>query len=144
MNCFVLRPGVSASTGLQKIKEGRSFTGCGELCQITYHEALKLVLGEPKFNEVFGPTTWENFAAGKGVNHFLIGMSHPFNPLSGLQRSIDDFSQALVKGQMVYFKNVPGYVLKNHNGDAQGFWTICCDATPGQERFTTLGLSARG
>ncbi len=133
-NCFILKKGITASEGLQAIREGLSLIGCGETCQIAYYEALKCELGEAKFNAIF---------AADSETPLTISWDSYGNPLLPLLFATES-PQRFDKGQIVYFNNTDYYPCKHVNGEASGFYTICCDPTPGQETFTTLGLSSKG
>lgn len=47
-------------------------------------------------------------------------------------------------GQVFFIANCSRYGIKHINGEAAGFWSICCDDTPGREKFTSLGLPYNG
>ena len=64
------------------------------------------------------------------------------NPLISLLK--EGSSDAPAPGQIVYFQNSQLYPAKHMFGEAQGYTTICCDDTKGQERFAALGLRPEG
>jgi hypothetical protein len=116
---------------LKAIRRGVSFIGCGEVCQIGVYEAVRDVIGDPKFNAIFGEKT---------STRLRIQMVSDENPFQGLLRPIDrEFFRV---GDLVHFQNVPLYQYKHVNGEAAGYMTICCSESP--LLFTTLGLSPGG
>lgn len=133
-NCFVLKEGVAPSAALDDIRQGLSFIGCGETCQIAYYEAVKDVLGTEKFDILFAansstPLTIQFNSGNNPINRLLERTSSP---------------KKFVKGRIYQFENTPYYASKHMNGEALGYTTLCCDDTPGKETFTTLGLSPEG
>lgn len=131
---FRMKAGILPTEALQQLRKGLSFLDCGAVCQIGHYEALREVLGDEKFNRIF---------SADGPNPFLIGTYESDHPLICLQEQLSLDTQIL-KGQWVYFRNVSPYTQKHRIGDAQGYMTTCCDATPGQERYVTLGVPAGG
>jgi hypothetical protein len=73
----------------------------------------------------------------------VIGGLNTFHPLAALKVA-EDLNGQILKGQHVYFQNMPNYRVKHLMANAQGYMTLCCDATPTQEKFVTLGLASGG
>lgn len=133
-NSFFLKKNVKPSVALEAMRQGISFIGCGEVCQIAYYEAIKQVLKTEKFNMLF---------SANSSTPLKIEFSAADNPINSLIKTVSS-DEKLEKGQIVYIQNHPYYKAKHLNGEASGFTVICCDDTPGQETFTTIGLSSDG
>lgn len=131
--CFVLKEGVLASDALASLRQKTTLIGCAEVCQIAYYEAIKHLFGDDKFNSLFAANSSTPFMIGQSVK----------NPIAHLIRAIPAGSK-IEFGQSVQFKNAPIYRLKHLNGGGFSFCTLCVDSTPGNEKFTTLGLDAMG
>ncbi len=129
---FVIYEDVKPSDALEAMRKGPSFLGCGEVCQIAYLEAIKELLGKEKFDCIFA-------AESSTPLTIQLELNNPFNCLTTNVRP-----EEIKTGQIVFFQNIPEYKIKHPHDDAQGFWSICCDDTPGKETFTSLGLSADG
>lgn len=133
-NHFILKNDVTPCDGLRAIRKGFTFIGCGEICQMAYYEAIKDAVGEAKFNALFS-------ASSKTPLRFHWDSTQ--NPLFRLFKFRLD-PNSFSKGELVSFANTQSYQKKHLIGDAQGYNAICCDPTPGQETFTTLGLASKG
>jgi hypothetical protein len=131
--CFILKQGVSPCAALGAIRRGISFMGCGETCQIAYYEAIREVLGDEKFNFLF---------SANSSTPLKLHYSTQDNPLLCVLQ--DASPSKISKGQMIYFQNSELYPFKHMLGEAQGYSTLCCDDTLGQEKFTGLGLRPEG
>lgn len=134
----VLKKEVEASSALKALREKLSFLGCGECCQLAGLEAIKHIWGEKKFNVLFAadsPTP---------LKIKFDCMENAFLNLIVFEQDKNISLETIFKGDIVFFKNTPLYSWKHVNGEAAGYVTICCDDTPGNKKFTTLGLKPEG
>jgi hypothetical protein len=134
---FVLKEGIKPSEALEAMRQGPSFIGCGEVCQIAYYEAIKDLLGTEKFDALFSAHSSTPLTIQ--IDSFN-ALGNPINRLVTTIRA----PEKVVRGQIVFIQNTPYYRVKHMNGDVVGFVAICCDDTSGHERFTTLGLRPEG
>ncbi len=134
VNFLKLKDGVTPSEGLKAFRSELTLTACGEICQIAQYEGIKAVWGEKKFNAIF---------SAQSKTPFSILFDNPNNPLAKLFVVKKDV-QVFKKGDLFHFQNTLYYPGKHVNGEAAGYNVICCDDTPGQERFTALGLDPNG
>ena len=133
-NHFVLKKGVTASAALDAMRQGLSFIGSGEICQIAHYEAIKDVLGTEKFDLLF---------AADSSTPLRFNLDAEISPLTRLQITIGS-PKIISKGQIVQFENTPLYQYKHINGDAGGCSALCCDDNPGKETFITPALHPNG
>jgi hypothetical protein len=132
---FVLMDGVLPSEALRVMKEGLSFIGCGEVCQVAQYSAILDVLGTEKFNALFASDSSTPLIIGRPQN----------NPISRLRYYfMEENPSEVKKGDLVYITNAGSYPYKHYRGIARGFNAICVDNTKGSEKFTSLGLSPEG
>ncbi|MFA6118945.1 MAG: hypothetical protein WCT85_06140 [Parachlamydiales bacterium] len=131
-NSYFVKDGVKSSDALKNMRKGVTFTGCGETCMLGYLEAIKEFLGVEKFDKFFSSNPQEP----------LIIQFAYHQPSTSLFE-IKETNEPLRKGQIVYILNSKMYSKKHFNGEATGFFCICCDDTPGKETFTSLGLPIR-
>ena len=132
---FLLIPGKKPSEALAAIRQGLSFIGCGETCQIGYYEAIREVLGTEKFDMLF---------AADSPTPLMIHFDTKESPIESLLVKTIPAPKEFKKGQIVPMYNAPLYKIKHLMGEAGGFVTLCCDDAPNDARFTTLGLSSAG
>lgn len=134
----------NASDALKAIKEGPAMLGCGQVCFISYYEALLEVLGKEKFDALF--------VAGTPTALSLLELdAKPKNPLVVLIESIsipkkvsaDKRYLRLKKGQMCYVSNVNTYFIKHPNGEAVGF-NLICKSEGSDPKFIGHGLNPQG
>lgn len=132
---FTLKNGTTPSAALKIFRQGLTFCGCGEVCQIGYYTAIQEILGAEKFNALFAAGSLTSLQIG-----LQIMLPNPINCLLKATTNQNNFS----KGQIVLFGNVPYYPQKHINGEDHGFLAICCGEKAGQKVFTTLGLDPKG
>jgi hypothetical protein len=96
-----------------------------------FYEAIRDVLGEQKFNGIFGPNS---------PSRLQLHFNSLKSPLRRLYQQKPP--ESLRSGNFAYFGNVGEYSGKHFNGESVGFCTICCNESP--QLFTTLGLSPAG
>lgn len=132
-NIYVLEKDKLPSDALKALREGITFLGCGEVCLVSYYEALKKVLGEDKFDAIFAS------------NATPLRISADLQPLIRIlqQREIKSLDD-LKKGDLVYIygaavEGIRPYRSKHRWGDMCGYNLICVDDTPKQQKFTTVG-----
>ncbi len=134
----VIKQNVKPSSALQTFLPGESqklsFIGCGETCQITYYLALLHILGEKKFDILYGQDS---------PTPLSIQFDDPSNPLNPFFDIIIDKTVKPLKGDIVRFKSIDNYYLKHVNGESAGFISMCCE-DQGQAKYTTLGLNPSG
>lgn len=132
---FVLNKGVLPSEALASLRQKTSIIGCGEVCQIAYYEAMRHLFGDEKFNALF---------SGDSTTPLTIGNStQKKNPITFFLRRLPPGSP-IKKGHLVQFKNAAVYLGKSIVGSSASYITLCVDDTPGNEKFTTLGLDSNG
>ncbi|CAF22918.1 hypothetical protein [Candidatus Protochlamydia amoebophila] len=139
-----IKKGVSPSEALKSAQRGPTLVDCATVCQLGQYQALLEVLGEEKFNYLFGHET------GSPLVLCSYAIDNPLMPF--LTKYIIKNSEKcpinevkLEKGWRVVFNNVSKYNIKHGmRGDAVSFDVICLDPTPGQEKFIGLGLKSEG
>ncbi len=131
---FLLKPGKKPSEALAAIRQGLSFIGCGETCQIGFYEAIREVLGTEKFDMLF---------AADSPTPLIIHFDTKQGPLESLLVKTIPAGK-ISKGQITPILNVDLYTIKHFNGEAQTYVALCCDDTPDHQLFTTLGLPSEG
>lgn len=119
------------SESLKALRNGISFLGCGEACEVGYVEAFKEVLGTDKFDSCFSA----NSPTPLTIN-FNFKYKTPFR--ANLIK--ETTNEKLKKGEIVYISNSKLYHIKHINGDGAGFFCICSDDTFKNEKFISLGL----
>jgi hypothetical protein len=134
-NTFVLKPCVRPSDALKASYKKLSFLGCGECCQISFFRAILKALGEERFNFLF---------AANGPSSLSLHNNSADNPILCLIKPPCSEETPVAKGDLVFFKNIEKYFRRHLHGDGGGYVTLCVDSTPGQEKFTALGLDSEG
>jgi len=139
---YVLNPekNISASKGMQNMKETFSFIDCQEAIEIALYDSLHEVLGEKKFDELFD---------AKGKTPLQLDCSIKDTPLQNFI-SVRQFSPTtplgkspVKKGEAVHFKNLPFYGFKHPQGEGSGFHALCIQDTP-EVKFTAFGVPFEG
>lgn len=128
---YILKEGVLATEGLDAFERGLTFTGCGELIQFCFYQALREVLKDDKFNKLFS----------SGPMRVCFKYDQSFHPLDALirtctARTFDDF----MRGDIVRVENIRGYNVKHKLGGFGACNTISCGAGI-KACFAGMGLS---
>jgi len=128
---FIIKAGIKPSEALKALREGITFIGCGETCQIAWLEAIQDVLGVEKFNALY---------AADSSTPLTIHFDGAPDSMHGLHRKKNP-DEPLRRGDIVYITNDPIYPYKHLNGEGKGYMAICC--SPEDQTFTSLGLPLR-
>jgi DNA replication protein DnaC len=131
---------IKPSDALKSFIIGPTFTECANVIQVTiYHHILNLV-GEDKFNELFGnlltpfiitPTLYTPWEIKKRKKNNKKYEPIKENPLYFLCDKIKDISlESLRNNDIVYIKGIKYYNLKHFSGDLIGYNLICIRPSP--------------
>ena len=132
-HCFVLKEGIEPTEALAALGGTIALLRCGETCQISYYRAINHLLGDAKFNMLF---------AANSLTPLKLGQSCE-NPINYLITATPAGGR-MTKGNVRQIDNASIYNIKHVTGEAAVLTTLCCDDTPGKERFTTLGIDPQG
>ena len=153
---FIAKPKVSASLAIDVAIEHFGLYDCGMACQIARYRAIRKIIGDEKFNKLFDSTV-----KGAAVN---IGYRE-FDGVQPLRLFIDFVSQEKIRsvtredgqkingkpdyrpikrGQLAFITGVREYKMKHWNGGYGNFNVICCDDTPGNQKYLGLGITPEG
>jgi len=129
VNSFRIKANRTPSSVLDQIEKGLSFLDCGILCTLSVYKALCDILGNEKFDYLFG--------ADSPFPFHLSG--DQFSPLIHIliKQSIQDES-AVRRGDICYFSNIKEYIAKHPVGISRGFQVLCSQDNP--NRFIGFGL----
>lgn len=135
---YVLK-NLSAVQGLVSIRRSLCFIDCQDFLEIAFYHTLLEVLGGKCFDNHFRPN---------GPNALSLDPDIRLTPLALLRttRSTEKGSfgkRPVMKGEALYFWNVPLYPAKHSEGDASGFHAVCMQTAPSQ-KFLAFGLSSDG
>lgn len=150
---FKIHKGVLPSHAIMAAKAGLSIIDCAIACQIARYGALMEVLGERKFNILFGDSS-------RGYELSIGLMNEPTQPINLFL----DFTEAAYEskirtmhnhhpeiingtignrpvkiGQLVYITGVSTFKSKHPGCPETGYNLICCNETPGAQEFIGLG-----
>ncbi len=137
---FLASKTIPASRALQALQQNLILGDCAQLCQVGQYQALLEVLGEERFNKLFSSDLENSMVIS---NYLLIGnplLVFLTPPYGGGEKG----SRPVNIGQRVGFMNYKHYALKHLNGDAGSYNAICVDATPGAQKYVSLGTPAEG
>ena len=129
---------IKPSDALKSFIIGPTFTECANVIQVTiYHHILNIV-GEDKFNYLFGnlltpfiitPTLYNPWEIKRRKEYSVPYEEYgPIieNPLYFLCDKIEDTSlQSLTNNDIVYIEGIPKYKFKHFSGDFIGYNLIC-------------------
>ena len=126
--------------------QGLTIADCGVTCQLARYGALLDILGEAKFNRLFGNE------AGQPINigYVVDDEKQPMRLFVDFTRSAktctagQDGNRPVKKGQLILINGVAEYSLKKPLGVEKAYNAVCIDQTPGQQKFCALGLKAEG
>ncbi|MCX6990948.1 MAG: hypothetical protein NTX49_07810 [Chlamydiae bacterium] len=126
---FSLKEGIRASKAMLHLKEGLSFLDCGNVCYLASYFALLDLLGEEKFDILFGfdsPFRWTLTADSQ-------------SPLSVLfPRCFLQNKSQIQLGDIAYFSNCKQYVVKHIASQARGIHLLCASDSP--HKYLVFGL----
>ena len=130
---FLLKKGKSPSKAIQSLYEGLSLLDCGTVCYLASYLALRDLLGEEKFDQLF--------SYDSPLRLTLTADKTP--TLSQLFPKYFIQSEAEIQeGDICYFSNCKEYVCKHPAGEARGYTVLCCSTEP--RKYLAFGLSPEG
>lgn len=133
---FMILPSKTPSQALDEAFQSIALIGCGEACQLAQWQGIRKVLGDPKFNTLFG-----NSSPFK-----LMVAFRDDNPLNRLRSfTLYPNREEIRMGDMVYVTSIPDYA-KYHPFDAEaGYNAICLDTeNPESPKVSIHGLKPEG
>jgi hypothetical protein len=151
---FVLKDNVLPTDAIKSVRLGLSIIDCGMACQIARYGALLEVLGEKKFNILFG-----NSNRGQKMNIGYLVDDH-LQPMKYFVRFSEAAIESVVRqnykkkpekiqgemgnrpvkvGELVEIRGVATHRQKHPWTENAGYNLICSDDTPGKQRFIGLG-----
>ncbi len=137
---FILSPGRSASKALQALQQNLIIGDCVQCCQVGQYQALLEILGEERFDKLFSSDPNTRMI----ISNYAIKANPLFFFLNHAQNGGSKGSRNVYPGQRVGFRNYKDYELKHMTGESASYNAICVDATPGAQKFVTLGTPAEG
>ncbi|CAF23955.1 hypothetical protein [Candidatus Protochlamydia amoebophila] len=138
-----IKKGVSPSEALKSAQRGPTLVDCATVCQIGQYQALLEVLGEEKFNYLFGHETGSPLVlCSYAIDNPLMPFLRQYTIKNSEKWPINEVN--LEKGWRVVFNNVSKYNIKHGmRGDAVSFNVICFDTTVDKEKFIGFGLGGK-
>jgi hypothetical protein len=143
--CIRIRKEAVPAVALKALLENREFAlmDCGMVCQLGQYNAIRLNLGDDKFNRLFSHQ--------KGAKPLTISRyDHPDNPLLSLLQAMtpqkrESGRRLVAIGQRVCFDNMQDYSQKHLLlGEAGSYHLICSQSAEGQQKFVGHGLASSG
>jgi hypothetical protein len=143
-----LKPGKSASAGLQSWLHGLTIAECASAIVAMQHDSLRAAIGDQKFDERFGSTDKKvaekqrlhisQYTDGTGVDEF---MEYTAESEAGDGGTFGN--RPLQPGDWCYFYNHPKYLLKHPGGAFQGENSIYVgrDDPASPQKFSGMGVS---
>lgn len=136
---YQLDAGKSASQGLDALRKGVTLLGCGETCQIAYYTAVRAVLGNEKFDHLFGLKAKWPLMVGSG-RQLPKEYFNPFNSIIDSPKL--EKIQDVKKGQIIGFVGATGYQAKHLCGNGVNY-TAMCDEEGTKPKFTGLSFTSK-
>lgn len=152
---FMLGEGAIPSEAMKAAKEGLSVIDCGVACQIARYGALLDVLGERKFNILFGSSPrGQRMNIGYKVDDHLQPMQYFVDFTRAAKEAVYRFqlnsnpekitgeigNRPIALGQMVEIRGVLTHRQKHPWKANSGYNLFCSDDTPGNQQFIGLGI----
>ncbi len=148
---FLLNDNVLPSDAIRAARVGLSIIDCGVACQISRYGALLNVLGERKFNILFGNSSkGQKMNIGYLIDDHLQPMQYFVQPTDATIASAarKEFNKPpregeignrhVCKGDLLQIKGVATHRYKHPWKEDADENLICSDSTPGQQRFISL------
>ncbi len=138
------------SAALKAAKAGLSILDCGAVCQLARYDALLKILGEGKFDRLFGKdhgqpinTTFQDDES-QPLRYFFRFTDNALALAQRRGKKDSEGNRIVQRGQMVSFQGVDRYKQKFPGGVGGEYNLICLTDTPGQQRFIGHGLPLDG
>lgn len=132
---FMALPSKKPSGALDQALNNVALLGCAEACQLAQWQGVRQVLGDEKFDALFGSTSPFKLIVANRIDNPLIRLRvHISNPKK----------QEIQLGDMVYVQNVPEYPKYDPFGPATGYNAICINQELGEPKITIQGLNPVG
>lgn len=143
---FVAKQDVLPSEALKAAVAGLTIADCGVACQMARYGALLDVLGEPKFNRLFGNEAGQSINIGYRVDDELQPMRLfvDFTEEAKTGEAGERNHRPIKIGQLALINGVNNFPQKKPLGNWQSINVLCMDNTPGKQRFLYLGSSEEG
>lgn len=166
---FIAKKTMLASDALHEAVKGLSIIDCGTACQIALYGALLDVLEKEKFNRVFSDCfgqlmnlEYQEDNELQPMRHFtrfsLTVLEETIKKMakqslgSVLEKGIKNLEDGMgemgkrpiTTGQIISIEGVKDYRKKYPYGVWGNFNVVCCDDTPGKQKFIGLGLNPEG
>ena len=132
----MLLPSKTPSQALDEAFQNIALLGCVEACQLVQWQGIRKVLGDEKFNDLFGKSS-----------PFKLMVAHrDDNPLNRL-RCVSSYPKPedIHTGDIIYVTNIPDYGDYHPFGAEGGYNGICIDTeTSKSPKITIHGLKPEG
>lgn len=143
---FIAKSDVLPSDALKAALQGLSIMDCGMACQMARYGALLDLLGENKFNRLFGNQVGQLMNIGLRIYDELQPMRYfvAYTEAVNKNASGEKGNRPVKVGQLVGFEGVKTYSLKCLYGPWKASNTFCIKDTPGEQKFVSLGTGPDG
>lgn len=131
---FFPNNGISPSEALKGLQTGLVLTGCAEVYEMAFYQALLEILGD-KFDALFGADS---------CAPFFIKCGREVSPISLLRCTVDiPKLQDLKPGHLIYIPSTDKYPHKHPLGSGRGMNLVCIEGGP-HPKFIGFGLDPKG
>ncbi len=138
---YQLKIGVLPTDGLPAVRQTLCFLDCNEGIELAFYEALREILGDRRFNVRFRADGPSPLRLDNNLYETpLVKLSLVSNVPGDLG---EQGARPVQPGDAVYFKNVPFYKVKHHEGEWAGFHVVCMQKS-GIQRFVGNGTPPEG
>lgn len=143
---FIAKKDVMPAEALKAAVAGLTIGECGMAYQISRYGALLDVLGEDKFNRLFGSEVGQPINIGYMVDDALQPMRLfvDFTQKAKMNKAGTENNRPIEIGQGVLIRGAKDFNLKKPFDHRQSHNALCCDSTPGHQRFLSLGSNEEG
>lgn len=143
---FIAKSSVLPSEALKAALQGLSIIDCGMACQMARYGALLDILGENKFNRLFGKQVGQLMNIGLWGYDTLQPMRYfvAFTEATYKNATGEVGNRPVKVGQLVGFAGVKTYSFKCPYGPWKALSTVCIKDTPGEQKFVGLGSGPDG
>lgn len=143
---FIAKPDVLPSEALKAALQGLSIIDCGMACQMARYGALLDLLGENKFNRLFGKQFGQLMNIGLWSDDELQPMRYFVAFSEAVNKNVTGVvgNRPVKVGQLVGFEGVKTYSMKCLYGPWKASNTICIRDTPGEQKFVSMGTGPDG
>lgn len=143
---FIAKQGILPSDAVKAAKQGLAILDCGAVCQLARYDALCKILGEEKFNQLFGSSFGDRVNLNYEYDDNLQPMKYFVDFSAQAKKQIlGSLGKRPVKvGQLVLFHGVPQYKQKHGPSGMGGHFNAIVLENSGQQRYIAHGFPARG